>query len=821
MFTKTAKDLSHTLNTMRRNPGPSVVAGLTLALGIGAGAAMFSVVETVLLRPLPFPEPDRLVAAKCDLRGSNMRDIGFSQPEFEDLRSRSGVFEEISVTWPMDGNLTGVEKPHRIEALGVSPGYFHILGAKPAMGRLFLPEDGEPWMSQSAILSYRAWRRLFGADPNVLGRKIRLDYDPYVVVGVLPADFHHPGPTLQGEVDVWLTGSYRGGAFPANPARTEWRMFPGAIGRLKPGLNAPEAQTRLEVFAEGVRRQFPADYPAAGQWTPRIEGLQESLAGDSRRILLFLFGAVGLVLLICCATVANLALARTTSRRGEFAVRTALGAVRGDLVRQLVVENVVLGLFSGIAAVGVAVGLAPLLLRAEPLKLPQVNAAGVNASLLAFVLLAAVASGVLSALAPALHVSGLDLMAGLKSAGRGKGSSGNRSRAMLIAGQIALSLMLLASAGLLARSLWAVLNVDPGFQPDGVILGYVWLPPPGDVQARRYPTQEKRTVFIREVLRRLRTMQGVEAAAMGSGDSIPFLGWNSTPFAIEGRTGGSDESLSAQMTSITPDYLTVLGGRIVSGRGFTEADDGRYRVALINQSMARRFWKDEDPLGKRIRLGSAKAPEWWVIAGVVGDMRTGGPEAPVPPHVYFPLYQRSSFDMSVLIRTAGKPELGLAGMERQIQMVEPDLAVFAVQSMNDVVDRSTAQRRFALGLIGAFAVAALALAGLGVYGVTAFAVGQRRREIGIRLALGASRAQVLTMILRRGVALTLAGLIAGLAGAALLTRFLQGFLFGTAQADVPTYLCASALLTAVALSACYLPARRAARLDPALTLRED
>jgi putative ABC transport system permease protein len=598
-------------------------------------------------------------------------------------------------------------------------------------------------------------------------------------------------------------------------------MFPSAIGRLRPGLNAPRAQARLEVFAENVRRQFPADYPAAGQWTPRIDGLQEALAGDSRRILLFLFGAVTLVLLICCATVANLILARTTGRRGEFALRTALGAVRGDLIRQLVVENVVLGLLAGVAGLGVAAALAPVLLRAESLKLPQISAAGINAGVVAFVLLAAVASGILSALAPALHVSRLDLMAGLKSAGRGTGPSGNRSRAMLIAGQIALSLMLLTGAGLLGRSLLAVLNVEPGFQPDGVLLGSVWLPPPGDVKARKYPNQETRALFVREALRRLRTIPGVTAAAMGTFDSIPFMGWNSTPFNIEGRTGGSDESLAAQMTSITPDYLRVLGGRIVSGRGFTEADDGPYRVALINQSMARRFWKNENPLGQRIRLGPATAPQWWVIAGVVSDMKTGGLEAPAPPHAYFPLYQRSGHNMGVLIRTAGNPESDMAGMEREIQKVDPDLAVFAVQTMNRVVAGSTAQRRFALSLIGVFALAALALAGLGVYGVTTFAVGQRRREIGIRLALGSSRSQVLTMILRRGVALTIAGLLAGLAGAALLTRFLRGFLFGTATTDVPTYVCASALLTAVTLFACYLPARRAARLDPAITLREE
>jgi predicted permease len=821
MFTRIFKDLKHTFKTMGHNPGPFVVAGLTLALGIGACAAIYSVVETVLLRPLPFPEPGRLVAVKADLRGSNMRDIGFSQPEFEDLRLRAGVFEEISVAWPMDGNLTGVDKPHRIEALGVSAGYFDLLGVKPAMGRLFLPEDGEPWMSQSAVLSYHAWQRLFGADPKVLGRKIRLDYDPYVVVGVAPAGFQHPGPTLQGEVDIWLTGCYKGGAFPANPGRTQWRMFPGAIGRLKPGLDTRQAQALLDVFGGSIRRQYAAEYPAAAEWTPGIEGLQQSLAGESRRILLFLLVAVALVLLICCVTVANLVLARTTSRSGEFAVRTALGAGRGDLVLQILIENLVLGVLAGFVALGVVAALAPLLLRAEPLKLPQVNAAGMSAGVVGFVLLAGILSGILSAVTPAFHVSRFDLMGGLKAGGRGTGPSGNRSRAFLIAGQIALSLMLLAGAGLLARSLRAVLSVDPGFRSDGVVLGYVWLPPPGTVTAKEYTKPEKRTAFVREVLRRLQAMPGVEAAALGSGDSIPFLGWSSVPFAIEGRSERADESLSAQMTSITPDYLRVLGGQIVSGREFNEADDGRYRVALINQSMARRFWKGENPLGKRIRTGTAKNPEWCEIVGVVRDMKTGGPEAAVPPHAYFPVYQRSTLDLAVMIRTAGRPEAGMAGMEHEIQVVDSDLAVFALQSLDDVVRRSTAQRRFALSLISAFALAALALAGLGVYGVTAFGVSQRTREIGIRMALGASRSQVLGMILQRGIVLTLAGLAAGLAGSALLARSMQGFLFGTASTDVPTYLSVSALLTAVTLFACYLPARRAARLDPALTLRQE
>ena len=820
MFSSIVKDLRQALRTMRRKPAPAVVAGLTLVLGIGAGSAIFSVIESVLLRPLPFPEPSRLVTVKCDLRGSNSRDIGISEPEFEDLK-RSGVFADISVVWPMDGNLTGTDKPHRIEALGVSPSYFRLLGAKPAMGRLFTLEDGLPWISQSAILSHGAWQRLFGSDPNVIGRKIRLDYDRFVVVGVLPAGFHHPGLTLQGDVDVWLTGSYRGGAFPAEPSRTGWRMFPGAIGRLNAGLSARQAQAKLDSLAKRIRRQYPVDYPAAAQWAPRIEGLQHSLAEDSSRLLYILFGAVGLVLLICCATVANLALARTTGRRAEFAVRAALGAKRSDLIRQIVVENAVPGLLAGVAGLGAVVVLAPLLLRAEPMKLPQINAAGINGGVLAFTLLLGLTAGLLSAIAPALYVSRLDLIESLKSGGRGTGPTGNRSRAFLIASQIALSLMLLAGAGLLARSLQAVLNVSAGFNPEGVLMASVWLPPPGDPLARKYQSPEKRTLFVREVLRELRAIPGVESAAMGSGDGIPFVGWNSTPFAIEGRTAGADESLSAQMTSITPDYLRVLGGHVVSGRGFTDADDGSYLVAQINQTMARRFWNGENPVGRRIRIGPADAPQWCVIVGVVNDMKTGGLEVPVAPRVWFPLYQHSGYDMSVLIRTAGSPEQDRADIERAVQTVDPDLAVFAIQTMNGAMARATAQRRLALTLMGAFAIAALLLAGLGVYGVISLSVGERRREIGIRLALGASHGHVLSTILCRGLALTAAGLLGGLMGAALLIRFLRAFLFGTVPTDAPTWLCAISLLTAVALFACYLPARRASRLDPATTLREE
>jgi putative ABC transport system permease protein len=814
------RDFAHTMRQVRRSPGFTAVVVLTLALGIGANAAIFSIVDAVFLRRLPFPEPQRLVNLNCDLAGTNMPDIGMSIPELEDFRDRSGVFRELSAAWPMDGNLTGGNKPERIEALAVSASYFRMLGTKPSLGRLFLPEDGVPWISPTTVISYGIWKRLFGSDPNILGRRVYLDYDLFVVAGVLPPEFRHPGAVLQSEPDFYITGSFRGGSFPLNPGRGE-RYIPSAIGRLAPGVTLRQAQSKLEGFAHALSAQYPRDYPAAAKWTPRITSLQASLAAGSRSILLVTMGAVMLVLLTCCAMIANLLLARASVRRKEFSLRAALGASRLDIIGQLAVESFTLSFLGALAGVFLAVEAIPILVEFAPISLPHVNGFAIHGDVVGFTLLTTVATAVLCGMAPALHLSRSNLTSDLKNKGQGAGTGRtvHRARAVLVVSQIALSFILMTGAGLLGRSLWNMLRVNAGFNPSHVLSGSIWFPPPDghEERTRKYDSLDKRSLFVEQLLGRLRTIPGVESAAVGSADAIPLTGWNSHGFALEGNNAQQDQSFSAQVSSITPDYLQVVGSRLSYGRGFTDADRGGYRVALINEALARRFWKSERPLGKRIRTWG----NWWVIVGVVGDIRTTGLDQPPLPHIYVPIYQASDYAMSILLRTSTPPGAQMRALERGVRTVDPDLSVFAIRTMDQVVSRSMGTRRFALLTMGGFGIVSLGLALMGVYAVMAFAVEQRTQEIGIRIALGAGRGRVLGVILRQGMWLTVWGLLSGTLGAIWLTRFLQGFLFGATPTDARTFACVAAMLTALAFLSCYFPARRAASLDPTTALRAE
>ncbi len=817
------KNVRYGVRRLWRSPGFTIFAVLAVTIGIGANTAIFSIVEAVLLRSLPFPEPQRLVHLTATMPGTGMRDIGFSLPELEQIRAQSGAFEDVSPTWPMDGNLTGADKPSRIEAIAVGASYFRMLGTRPVLGRLFLAEDGIPWMSENTVISYGAWRRLFASDPNILGRKIHLDYDPYIVVGVLPPVFHHPGFTLQGEPDFYLTGSFRGGAFPQHPTQTGWRMFPGAICRLKTGVSIEQAQSRLGAFAAETVRQDAKDYPASSGWMPRIEPLQKYLAGDSRTILLVMEGAVMLVLLLCCTTVANLLLARSTVRRREFAVRTALGASTGNLVRQLILESSLISIAGAAGGILLAMFLTPLLVNTAPFPLPHVNRFGINSAVLLFTLSASIGTALVCGLVPSFRVIRSNTVEALKEGGSAiKGeSSGARLRNLLVAGQFAVSLVLLIGASLMCQTLWLVLHVNAGFDPYHVLTGSIWLPPPGDPTARRYADPEARSVFVRKLLAEMKKTPGVEAAAVATGDAIPLTGWNSSPFAVEGRPDGQGDGLSAQMTSVSPEYFQVLGAHLLAGRTFTSGDDHGLPVALINQTMANMLWRNQNAIGKRIRTGPAESPQWWVIVGIVNDIKADGFDRPTLPHAYFPIYQRSDYALSVFLRTAKRPEAQTAALGRVIQTVDPDLSVFAVRSMEDVVSSVTGTRRFITLLLAGFAAVALGMALMGVTAVTLFAVSQRTQEIGIRIALGASRRNILALVLREGNRLTLWGAAAGIVGAFLLTRFLANFLYGISPIEPVAFALATVFLVGGSLLACYFPARRAVRMDPVAALRKE
>jgi predicted permease len=820
MLAKIAQDLRVTLRTLRRSPRVAIACGIVFAVGIGANTAIFGVLDAALLRKLPFPEADRLVNVNAGLNGFGIANIGMSVLEFEDFQDRSGLFEEIAFLWPMHGNLTGIDRPERIEALTVGPNYFHLLGWNARLGRTFQPSDIHPGICEAAVLSDAAWRRLFGANPKVIGRKIWLDYDTFYIIGVMPPEFRHPGATLESAVDIWITGGMGATLFNRN-SRTQ-RRIPGAIARLATGLTPAVAQARMNAFAENLRQQYPRDYPPAAAWTPQVTALQSDLASRGRSVLLILAGTLGLVLLVCCATVSMMMMARASGRHRELAIRAALGAARSDLVRPLVMEGLVVALAGGAAGLVVFAALKDVLLNVSALRMPAVNTVTLNWGVLAFATIVSILAAVISGMAPILQLSRTDLISGLKASLGSRASSHGRGQSAMVAAQIAFSVILLIGTGLLLRSFRSYVKVDPGFNPRNVVVASLWLSPPTDPRAaQRYKSAEYRKTFTRELLGRMRALPGVEAAAIGAGNSIPLLGWNAAPFGLDEADIPPGESLSAQMTSVSPDFLKVLGLRLAAGRNLTEADDGENRVALVDQTLAARVWPGRSPIGRRIRMGQTATPQWWTVVGVVSNMKTDAFDAPDSPHIYFPIYQRSNNGMTIFLRTASKPDALLRVLRREVQAIDPDLPVFGVRTLEDVVWQSMELRRFALETVGAFALVAFALSAMGIYGITAYSVSRRTREIGIRMALGAERSRVLGMVLREGVVLALWGLVPGVLGAFALTRFLGALLFHASATDPLTYIGVCTVLVATAAAACWIPALRATKIDPMLALRDD
>ncbi len=813
------QDLLYALRMLRRNPGFMLVAGLTLALGIGANTAIFSLVDAVLLRPLPYPEPQELVSVKDDLRGLGLTDVGMSLQELQDFVERSGVFESISATWPISANLTGSDQPERVEALAVSPDYFRILGAPVQLGRPFGPQDRAAGFAEAAILSDGLWRRLFGGDPHILGKQIRLDTDLYTVVGVMPPGFRHPGKTVLGNVEVWITAGFAAAPFPVPPQRSI-RMIPGAIGRLKRGTSVAQAQLQLEAFSAGLAQAFPKEYPAAAKWTPRLTPLHEELTGNLRTTLLLVFGAVFFVLLICCVSIANLTVAKAIGRQREISVRRALGASLGSLVRQLLTESLVISLLGGAAGWAVAAWAAPILPLLVPVALP-VAEIGVNGPVLWFALAISLLAGLAFGMAPIVPMARTNVVTSLKEGSRGStvGAGHNRLRSVLVGCEIAFSLMLMVVAGLLLHSFWNLNRVDPGFNPKNVLVAGLWLPVPNDPAQSRYGKPAERQALVREILRHVRALPGVEWAAVGNGTAIPLMGSNSAEFHPEGFTGNAGEQPIAEVTSVSSDFFRVLETRLVRGRVFNETDDSGNRVTVVDEATVQRAWPNQDPIGKRLAVGPGGPLA--TVVGVVENVKTSSFAAPNSPHIYFSIYQRSGPAMAIYLRTGQNPG-GLAeAVRREVRNVDADLPVFGIRTMEEVVSRSLAERRFQLQAIGAFALVALLLAAIGIYGVMAFWVSQRTPEIGIRIALGAAGSDVIGMVLRQGLSLTLWGVAAGLAGALPLSRLLRTLLFGTAPFDPLTFGGISILLAVAALLACFIPARRATRVDPVVALRAE
>jgi predicted permease len=821
----TCQDLRYAARMLRRSPGFTAVAIVTVALGIGANTAIFSIVNAVLLRPLPFPEPDRLVRIAFNEPGLGLRDVPFSVPELDDLRNRAGVFKDVSTIASASENLTGAGHPERLEFMVTHPNYFSMLGATPQIGRLFGPQDFALGFAPVVVISDGLWRRSYGSDPNVIGRTVRLDNDPYTIVGVLPPGFRHPGPTVSGNVEVFQTAGFSGD--PAPPPARGTRFMPAAIGRLKPGITLEQAQARLTAMAIQIRHDYATDYPAQAQWTIEIRPLQEALVGSVRPMLLVLLGAVLLIVFIVSLNIANLLLARASGRQQEMAVRSALGASRGRMIRQMLTESMLLSVIGGVAGVLTTVGTLGLILRLVPSNIPRLNEVRIDWVVLVFALAISVLPGLAFGLAPALQSAKAALSPAIREGARGSGYSTKtgRLRDALIVSELAFAVVLMVGAGLLLRTLLDLLQENPGFNPTQVVAANLSLPEPNDPKADPYLSVAQQTSFDRELLRRMRAIPGIELAAITSDLPTTNLRLKDAQainaLSIEDRPVNSSLDLRAERIRISPDYFKVMQAPLLRGRFFTEDDeDGKQPVAIVDETTARKYWPTRDPLGRLLRFGPDPTQSRMTVVGIVKDIKNDGLDTDGVPHIYVPIYQSPDRDLSVVLRTSLPAKVLEPQIRQEIQSIDPGLPVFNVSSMNDVLDRSLASRRFSADVVGGFAGLALLLASIGIYGLLAYMVGQRSREIGLRMALGARRWDVLKLILSKGIVLAGVGIVVGVIVSAVTASMMASLLYGVHPHDLLVFLVVPLLLFAVAVLASYIPARRATKVDPIVALRE-
>jgi len=814
------QDLRGGLRAAVRAPALHLFATLTIAIGVGANTAMFSIVNAVLLRPLPYAEPDRLVTVHVDLPGLGVANAGFSVPEIEDLAARRDVFDAFAPTWVIDANVTGGDRPERIVALATSPDYFRLLGVPPLRGRLLGETDRTAGFSEAAIISHAAWQRMFGGDPSAIGRRIRIDTDLYTIVGIMPPGFRHPAPASVPEVDVWLAAGFRAAPFPADPSRRR-RVLPGAVARLAPQLTMEQGADALRTVAAAWRNTHPADYPADAQLTLRLMPLRDAVVGRVDRVLLALSGAVMLILLIGCANVANLMLAGSTAREQEMAIRQAMGAERGRIAAQLLTEHLGLALAGGLAGVVAVSWTQALVVASLPAGVPRAHEIGVDGRVLLFSLGITLLASILCGMAPAVAAGRALPLAALTENGRGSTSSRRvgRIRTALVVAEIALSLMLVAGAGLLLRTVAGLLRVDPGFSTERVLVGRTWIAVPNNPELDRYRTAPARAALARGILDRLREIPEVSAAAATT--VLPLSESQvKVPVQIAGRPNEAD-ARTASVSIVTPDYFSILNVPPRRGRTFAESDDGDGQpVALLSESAAQRFFHDEDPIGQRIQVGrpGADAPVLTVV-GVVGDVKYETLDAAASPHVYLSLYQRSGRSLSLVMKTKVSPAGLQRAVEEAVRRMDADLPVFGVQSLDERVAASILPHRFSMQAVAWFAALALLLAAIGVYGVMTCSVSSRTREIGVRMAMGATPGAVLVSVLRDSLRAALAGVAAGILLSAAAFQSIRGMLFDVAPVDPLVLTSAGVVLLVVALLAAYWPARRAARVDPLVSLR--
>ena len=810
------QDLRFGARMLGKRPGFTAVAVVTLALGIGANTAIFSVVNGLLLRPLPFADSERLAIVWTHSPGANVAQDWPSPGQFAAVKAQAAAFEALALAQGTSYNLATESGAERIGAVLATSEMFPLLGVRPLLGRVFLPEEDAPGRPPTVVLSHGLWQRRFGSDPGVVGRAITLNGQSHEVVGVMPADFslgYEVMPTVGSvqQPDVLLP-------LPLDAERRERQGDENfnVLGRLRPGATLEQARTELDQAARNLAQRFPEQYPPSRAFSFSARPLLEQVVGDVRPALLVLLGAVGFVLLIACANVANLLLARAAVREKEMAVRTAIGAGRGRIVRQLLTESLVLSFAGGALGLVIAFWGLDALRALAPGNIPRLSNVALDGRVLLFTSAVTMLTGVLFGLAPALRGSRVNLGETLKEGGRGMaGGQGQRLRDALVVVEIALPLVLLAGAGLLVRSFVRVQQVEPGFDPRGVVsmrLSVTGTPYQG----------ERSTEFYRQTLERVRALPGVESA--GAASIIPLsgsIGWGSV--TIEGyvpTTG--QESIQADYRIAGTGYFETMRVPLLSGRHFDERDAAKDapKAVVIDEKMARTYWPGQEAVGKRLKPGGAGSDSpWRTVVGVVGSVKQYALDTDSRVTVYMPHGQSPSGTMYVVARTSGDPGALAQAMTREARAVEPNVPVYDVKTMGARLSDSLARRRFAMTALGLFALVALLLAAVGIYGVMSYSVAQRTREIGVRVALGASRRDVLGLVLRRGLLLAGLGIGAGLVGAVPLARVMSSLLYGVSASDPLTYAAISLLLALAALLACYVPARRATKVDPMVALR--
>jgi len=807
------QDCRYALRMLARSPGFTLIAVLALALGIGANSAIFSIVNAVILKPLPYDKPEQLV--QLWMRFTNIgipNDQNWvSAPEFVDLQQNQSLSHLAAISSDsFNINISGT--PERIDSAVVSTSFFPLLGVQAQLGRVFLPEEGQPGRQHVVLLSDGLWRRRFGADRAISGRKLVMNGQSYLIVGVLPRDFQLPL-----EAEVWTPLVFSPDDLSPNSRGNHGYQV---IARIKPGLSLEQARADLDVVSQRIIDQHP-DYPYR-QFNFRVLTipLLEQQIGDIRTALWVLMSAVGLVLLIACANVANLLLVRASSREREIAVRQALGVSRWRLIRQLLTESAVLGLLAGVIGLFLGYWALHLLATLSATSFPRVVEAHMDLRVLAFTLLVSLATGILFGLAPAFSSRHVTHDA-LKEGGRG-GTSGARSqrlRGVLVIAEVALSLTLLIGAGLLIRSFLRLQEVDTGFRSEGVLTMRISLP------EQKYTKLEQTRTFYRELLARIRQLPGVDAVGGATGLPLGGTGWSGTTTVDSRAVQPRDASPEADQRPVFPGYFEAMGIPLVRGRYFDQRDiETAVPVAIIDETMANTYWPKEDPIGKRIKQGELRSTQpWRTIVGVVRHVRYRTLESPSRVEFYWP-YDQTSFaldSMSLAIHTSSDPRSLSGVVERQVQALDPDQPVYRIRTMGELMSESMARRRLSMFLLAIFAGVALALAAVGIYGIMSYSVAQRAHEVGIRMALGAQSSDVLRMVLGQSLGLTLAGIVAGLLGSLALTNFLSSLLFDVKATDATTFLLVAAILAIVALVASLVPAYRATTVDPVDALRQE